>query len=45
MQINQQICRRMEELDNMEENSPDNSQVQGAYKCLTFLAQRKYDYW
>ena len=25
----------------MEENSPDNSKVQGAYKCLTFLAQKK----
>ena len=29
MQINQQISRKMEELDKMEENSPDISEVQG----------------
>ena len=29
MQINQQISRKMEELDKMEENSPDISKVQG----------------
>ena len=29
MQINQQICRKMEELDKMEENRSDMSKVQG----------------
>ena len=27
MQINQQICRKMEELDKMDKNSPDISKV------------------
>lgn len=32
MQINQQICRKMEELDNMEGNSPDNAKESGSNK-------------
>ena len=27
MQVNQQICRKMEDLDKMEEKSPDDSEV------------------
>ena len=41
MQINQHICRKIEEMDKMEENSPDNSKVQGVCRRLTFLSQSK----
>ena len=27
MQINQQVCRKMEELDKVDENGPDDTQV------------------
>ena len=41
MQINQQICRKMEELDKIEENSSDIDKVQSV-KTFTFLSQSKY---
>ena len=40
MQINQQICRKMEELEKMEENNSDMSKVQGVCTRLPFCLAR-----
>ena len=42
MQVNQQICRKMELLNKMEElHYPDNSEVL-SYNCLIFFSQECY---
>ena len=42
MQINQQISRKMEELDKMKGTSPDNSKVPDVCRRLAFLSRSKY---